>query len=74
MPAGIAENLAFVITPHAVHTAGAELFEAGTRQRTGGVTLLKDRVTGVVGLSAVPQLPTPDGAGEEWNQTAETTA
>ncbi len=30
--------------------AGGDLFEAGTEQRTGGVTLLKNRVTGVVDL------------------------
>jgi hypothetical protein len=30
--------------------AGGDLFEAGTRLRTGGVTLLKNRVTGVVDL------------------------
>ena len=37
--------------------AGGDLFEAGTSQRTGGVTLLKDRVTGVVDLGGVPPLP-----------------
>jgi two-component system chemotaxis sensor kinase CheA len=37
--------------------AGGELFEAGSSTRTGGVTLLKNRVTGVVDLGGVPQLP-----------------
>ena len=37
--------------------AGGDLFEAGTSQRTGGVTLLKDRVTGVVDLAGVQPLP-----------------
>jgi two-component system chemotaxis sensor kinase CheA len=37
--------------------AGGELFEAGTSQRTGGVTLLKKRVTGVVDLAGVAPLP-----------------
>ena len=32
---------------------GGDLFEAGTSQRTGGVTLLKSRVTGVVDLGGV---------------------
>ncbi len=41
--------------------AGGDLFEAGTSQRTGGVTLLKDRVTGVVDLAGVQPLP----AGEQ---------
>lgn len=54
--------------------AGADLFEAGTRQRTDGVTLLKDRVTGIVGLSQVPPLPATEGPSEPWNQIAETIA
>jgi two-component system chemotaxis sensor kinase CheA len=37
--------------------AGGDLFEAGTAQRTSGVTLLKNRVTGVVDLGAVAELP-----------------
>ena len=36
--------------------AGGTLFEAGTSQHTAGVTLLKDRVTGVVELAAVAPL------------------
>jgi two-component system chemotaxis sensor kinase CheA len=54
--------------------AGADLFEAGTRQRTSGVTLLKDCVTDVVGLDAVASLPIAESAQEEWNQIAETLA
>jgi two-component system chemotaxis sensor kinase CheA len=54
--------------------AGADLFEAGTRQRTSGVTLLKDCVTDVVGLDAVASLPNAESAQEEWNQIAETLA
>jgi len=53
---------------------GGELFEAGTEQRTEGVTLLKDRVTGVVELSNVPPLPAQDHAAVQWNQTAEALA
>ncbi len=49
--------------------AGDDLFEAGTRQRTGGVTLLKNRVTGVVGLGAVASLPTAENATEDWNRS-----
>jgi two-component system chemotaxis sensor kinase CheA len=59
--------------------AGSDLFESGTRERTGGVILLKHRVTGVVDLGSVAALP---AAGEsmqqpqyemqqEWNQVAE---
>ena len=51
--------------------AGGDLFEAGTSQRTGGVTLLKQRVTGVVDLGGVPPLPVAESAQMEWNQVAE---
>jgi two-component system chemotaxis sensor kinase CheA len=52
--------------------AGGDLFEAGTAQRTGGVTLLRDRVTGIVDLAGVAPLPTGEATHEEWNQPAET--
>jgi two-component system chemotaxis sensor kinase CheA len=52
--------------------AGGDLFEAGTSQRTGGVTLLKDHVTGIVDLASVAALPANDCAPEEWNRIAET--
>lgn len=52
--------------------AGGDLFEAGTTQRTGGVTLLKNRVTGVVDLGGVPPLPPDANAGSDWNQSVET--
>ena len=48
--------------------AGGELFEAGSTTRTGGVTLLKNRVTGVVDLSGVPQLPAGQDAKGEWSE------
>ncbi len=54
--------------------AGSELFESGTQQRAEGVTLLKDRVTGVVGLSKVPPLPASESAPGKWNQVAEAMA
>jgi two-component system chemotaxis sensor kinase CheA len=54
--------------------AGGDLFEAGTSQRTGGVTLLKNRVTGVVDLGGVPPLPPEANANNEWNQVGETVA
>ncbi len=50
--------------------AGRDLFEAGVSTRAGGVTLLKNRVTGVVELSGVPPLPVDDGAPLEWEQFA----
>ncbi len=49
--------------------AGGDLFEAGTSQRTGGVTLLKDRVTGVVDLGGVPPLPVQEQSGAgQWKR------
>jgi two-component system chemotaxis sensor kinase CheA len=55
-------------------TSGANLFEAGTGARTEGVTLLKDRVTGVVDLGGVPPLPATENAPEGWQQNAEALA
>ena len=52
--------------------AGSDLFEAGTVQRTGGVTLLKEQVTGVVDLGGVP--PLPPEQNQNWNQPAESMA
>jgi two-component system chemotaxis sensor kinase CheA len=49
--------------------AGGDLFEAGTSRRTGGVTLLKDRVTGVVDLGGVAPLAAAGNATEEWAET-----
>jgi two-component system chemotaxis sensor kinase CheA len=54
--------------------AGGDLFEAGTLQRTGGVTLLKSKVTGVVDLGAVAPLPAGEQAQPEWSQMGETVA
>jgi two-component system chemotaxis sensor kinase CheA len=54
--------------------SGADLFEAGTSQRTGGVTLLKERVTGVVDLGGVAALPAAETSPGQWNQVAETLA
>jgi two-component system chemotaxis sensor kinase CheA len=45
--------------------AGSDLFEAGSSQRAGGVTLLKQRVTGVVDLGGVEPLPMAEIAAEE---------
>ena len=52
--------------------AGGDLFEAGTTQRTGGVTLLKNRVTGVVDLGAVAPLPAREQAQPAWSEIGET--
>jgi two-component system chemotaxis sensor kinase CheA len=54
--------------------SGSDLFEAGSEQLTGGVTLLKNRVTGVVDLGAVAPLPASEQAPAEWSQIAETVA
>jgi two-component system, chemotaxis family, sensor kinase CheA len=49
--------------------AGGALVEAGTSQLAAGVTLLKDRVTGVVELDAVAPL---QAQSEQCNEMAET--
>jgi two-component system, chemotaxis family, sensor kinase CheA len=48
--------------------AGGDLFEAGTSQQMGGVTLLKERVTGVVDLVGVPPLPVVEIVPSEWEE------
>ena len=61
-----------VAVTHVLDVAsGGDLFEAGTGQSTAGVTLLKDRVTGVVELGSVAALPVGDPQEAEWNQIAE---
>jgi len=52
-------------------TSGGNLVEAGTGARTDGVTLLKDRVTGIVYLGGVPPLFAGETAPETWQQMAE---
>ncbi len=55
--------------------AGGDLFEAGTEQRTSGVTLLKSRVTGVVDLGGVAPLPAEtEAAGRVEPDCGETVA
>jgi two-component system, chemotaxis family, sensor kinase CheA len=56
--------------------AGGELFEAGSQLRASGVTLLRDHVTSVVDLGAVPPLPLGSQGMQaeleqvEWNSEA----
>jgi len=40
--------------------AGGDLFETGASQPAGGVTLLRNRVTGVIDLAGVSPLPAPE--------------
>jgi len=54
--------------------AGGSLFEAGTSQQTDGVTLLKDRVTGVVNLGSVQALPGAEDQTAEWQPVGEEVA
>ncbi len=59
-----------IAVSHVLDVAGGgDLFEAGSAQRTGGVTLLKNRVTGVVDLGGVAPLPAVEQASAEWSQT-----
>jgi two-component system chemotaxis sensor kinase CheA len=64
-----------IAVSHVLDVAGGgELFEAGSAQHAGGVTLLKNRVTGVVDLGGVPPLPVSESTSNEWNQVSETVA
>jgi two-component system chemotaxis sensor kinase CheA len=61
-----------IAVSHVLDVAGGgDLFEAGTGQRTGGVTLLKERVTEVVGLGSVAPLPPAEPVPSNWNPVAE---
>jgi two-component system chemotaxis sensor kinase CheA len=51
--------------------SGADLFEAGSSERTDGVTLLKNRVTGIVNLGGVSALPAAESSDHQWNELAE---
>ena len=51
--------------------AGSDLFEAGTGVQAGGVTMLKNRVTGVVDLGSAAQLVQSAPGQEAWAQSAE---
>ncbi|MGO8757150.1 MAG: chemotaxis protein CheW [Terracidiphilus sp.] len=51
--------------------SGSSLVEAGTNLRTGGVTLLKEHVTGVVDLGAVAPLPAVEPGAQEFQQVAQ---
>ena len=53
-----------VTVSHVLDVAsGAPLVDAGTRNLAPDVTLLKERVTGVVNLSRIPELPMPVEVG-----------
>jgi two-component system chemotaxis sensor kinase CheA len=61
-----------IAVSHVLDVAGGgDLFEAGASQRTGSVTLLGNRVTGVIDLSGVPSLPAGEAAPGAWEQIAE---
>jgi two-component system chemotaxis sensor kinase CheA len=51
--------------------AGSELFEAGTSQQTGGVTLLKEQVTGIVNLGGVAPLQIDEAQASGWTGVSE---
>jgi two-component system chemotaxis sensor kinase CheA len=61
-----------IAVSHVLDVAGGgDLFEAGAGQPTGGVTLLKNRVTGVVNLCGVARLPAQENASCELGEFAE---
>ncbi len=64
-----------IVVSHVLDVAaGGDLYEAGTDQQTGGVTLLKSQVTGVVDLSAVAPLSAGQQSPAECSQREETIA
>jgi len=64
-----------IVVSHVLDVAtGGDLFEAGTDQKTGGVTLLKSRVTGVVDLSAVAPISAGQQAPSACSQREDTMA
>ncbi|MGB6830650.1 MAG: chemotaxis protein CheA [Terracidiphilus sp.] len=64
-----------IVVSHVLDVAaGSDLFEAGTGALAGGVTMLKDRVTGVVDLGSVAPLVEGGQAREAWAQSAEVMA
>jgi two-component system, chemotaxis family, sensor kinase CheA len=61
-----------IVVSHVLDVAtGSDLTEAGTSQYAAGVTLLKDRVTGIVELAATARLSEIDIVPNEWNQVVE---
>jgi two-component system chemotaxis sensor kinase CheA len=61
-----------IVVSHVLDVAaGSDLTEAGTSQYAAGVTLLKDRITGVVEVAAAARLPEIDIMPNEWNQLVE---
>lgn len=61
-----------IVVSHVLDVAaGDSLFEAGSSRQTDGVTLLKQRVTGVINLGGVPPLPALEEAAEETQLVAE---
>jgi two-component system chemotaxis sensor kinase CheA len=65
-----------IVVSHVLDVAaGGDLYEAGSALRTGGVTLLKSRVTGVVDLGATASLPIAQmPIAGECDQSAEVVA
>jgi two-component system chemotaxis sensor kinase CheA len=64
-----------IAVSHVLDVAGGgDLFEAGTSKPAGGVTLLKDRVIGVVDLGVVAPLRTAEDAAGQWDRIPETVA
>lgn len=51
--------------------AGGDLFQAGTGERTGGVTLLKERITGIVDLAGVAPVATDEQTESNWSEMVE---
>jgi two-component system, chemotaxis family, sensor kinase CheA len=65
-----ARHIGIVVSHVLDVAAGKDLFEAGNSDRAPGVTLLKNRVVGIVDAGAAAQ-PGVESASPEWDQLAE---
>ncbi|HTW81138.1 MAG TPA: chemotaxis protein CheA [Terracidiphilus sp.] len=67
-------RLVGIVVSHVLDVAaGSDLFEAGTGVQAGGVTMLKNHVTGIVDLGSVAPLVSGGPSQEAWTQPAEVT-
>jgi two-component system chemotaxis sensor kinase CheA len=64
-----------IAVSHVLDVAGGgDLFEAGTSQPAGGVTLLNERVTSIVDMGAIAPLPVTEKVPAQWEQIPEAVA
>jgi two-component system, chemotaxis family, sensor kinase CheA len=66
-----ARHVGIVVSQVLDVASGVDLFEAGTNAQASGVIALKERVTGIVDLGAVGELPVNEVQENNWSQIAE---